>query len=202
MSDFDLALTCQKSYSVNTLWDRLWTSGGVHVGMTDDTICFRGSDDLEDWMRDFDALAIYDIKLGGLHAGFARGIGNFFAVNQELFNSNTRVCGHSLGAARALIFAGFMASSGVIPKEVVVFGSPRPGFQKLTDILAPVTIRSYKNRSDPVTEVPVSVLPVFPYVHPRQAIKLNVPPFAAECDPLADHSIDLYAQGVENDQSI
>jgi hypothetical protein len=41
-------------------------------------------------------------------------------------------------AARALIFAALMCISGVLP-QAVTFGAPRPGAQKLKDILAPAS---------------------------------------------------------------
>lgn len=199
--DIDYARICQQSYYSDSKWDMVWPdAGGIYVSRVGTTVCFRGSADVEDWLRDFDALSINDPLLGGLHAGFARNVQTFFTSNQKLFNSATCITGHSLGAARALIFAGYMVQAGIVPEEVVVFGSPRPGFQKLCDILQPVTIRSYKNRTDPVTCVPIPAYPLLPYTHPREAILLNCLPKGqvteGAFDFLEDHHIELYLEGL------
>jgi hypothetical protein len=134
--------------------------------------------------------------LGGLHAGFAKGVFQFYSSILYLCNPNTVVCGHSLGAARALIFGGYMAQAGVKPKAIITFGAPRPGFQKLKDILTPVTVREYRNRADPVTDVPFPIFPDLPYIHPRVPLDISAMPPADEIlNPLADHSINLYAEG-------
>lgn len=89
------------------------------------------------------------------------------------------VAGHSLGAARALIFAALLAAAlspqpARPPDAVVVFGSPRPGFELLADLLAPVPIRAYRNDDahghDLMTDVPVHIPDLAPYVHPRQPL--------------------------------
>ena len=201
ITDKDIANVCAASYDPATKWQRLWAGGtdsnGIYAGLAGDVLCFRGSVTIEDWIDDLDAIATIDSRLGGLHAGFAKGVYQFFTSLNSLINNNTVVCGHSLGASRALLFGAYMQQAGIKPKAIITFGSPRPGFQKLADILAPVTIRSYKNRLDPVTSVPFPVPPDLPYIHPRYLTLISVPPPIDNfLDPLADHSINLYAQGV------
>lgn len=197
-TDNDIARVCASSYDSTTTWDKLWQgadSGDIYVGETHDTICFRGSVTQEDWFRDFDALSVDDPILGGLHAGFAQGIHEFFTKNLQLLRPNSIICGHSLGAARALIMGAYMEQAGLRPRAVIVFGAPRPGFARLAEILQPVTVRSYKNRFDPVTDVPVPFFPSLPYVHPRQSININVKPPLEDLELLADHHIELYVSG-------
>jgi hypothetical protein len=50
-----------------------------------------------------------------------------------------------LSVAHAVIFASLHAAVSRPPEAVVVFGSPRPGFQPITDLLTPVPIRAYRN---------------------------------------------------------
>ena len=199
-SDADIARICASSYDPNTKWDRLWDEGsnsGIFVGLIGTVVCFRGSVTLEDWMRDLDALYIDDPTIGGVHAGFAKGIAQFFASTEGIIRSGFTICGHSLGAARALIFAGYMVAAGLNPAAAITFGTPRPGFQKLTDILAPLSVRSYKNRFDPVCDVPAPILPDFPYIHPRAQIKVDAAPPIDEFGLFADHHIELYVNGVD-----
>ena len=72
MQDLDLARVCASSYDTFTNWDHLW-NGDIYAGLIGDILCFRGSVTVDDWMDDLDAFAVEDPKLGGLHAGFAKG---------------------------------------------------------------------------------------------------------------------------------
>lgn len=198
MTDADIAQVCAASYDTATKWDVLWPgadSDGIYAGLIGNVLCFRGSVTTEDWFRDLDTLPTNDPALGGIHAGFAAGVGQFFAKNLQLLHQDTIICGHSLGAARALICAGYAEQAGLRPKAVITFGSPRPGFSRLAEILIPVTIRSYQNRNDLVTDVPRWIWPELPYLHPRPPIAINVPPAPGEFGIFADHHIQLYLQG-------
>lgn len=198
ITDNDIARVCAASYDPNAQFDVIWTgedSGGIYAVLKNNILCFRGSVTADDWFRDLDAIPVIDPVLGGVHAGFAQGIQPLYAKIIQLLNKDTILCGHSLGAARALIFGGYMQSAGVTPQAIITFGSPLPGFFKLTEILIPVIQRSYRNRFDPVTDVPVP-FPNAPYMHPSALIKIDAAPLPWDLDLLADHSISLYADGV------
>ena len=201
VTDKTIAHVCLASYASPALkWDRIWGANagtcGIYACLAGNVLCFRGSVTVEDWLRDLDAVAIDDPYLGGLHAGFAEGMRQFYEATIQLLHPDTIVCGHSLGAARALIMAGYMAQGGLKPKAVITFGSPRPAFEMLEDQLSLVTIRSYKNRCDPVTYVPVPLYPLLRYMHPRDLIPIDAKPSFNDLEPLADHHIELYAEGV------
>lgn len=199
ITDKDIVRVCASSYDPSFKWDVLWDgtySNGVYAGLAGNVLCFRGSVTAEDWFRDLNAEAEDDNVLGGLHAGFAEGMPEFVAKNVEFLHSDTIVCGHSLGAARALICAGYMIKAGIIPRAIIVFGCPRPGFRRLADTLSfHKCARSYRNRFDEVTTVP-RAFPCLPYVDALPFIDLDVKPHPADFDLfLADHHIELYEAG-------
>jgi hypothetical protein len=211
ITDLDAVNFCAATYSSPAQFDT------VYSGVSDDdvwcgvktlsdccVVAFRGSSDFLDWQRDLDSVMITDPDLGGVEQGFMQGMRE---VSNQLANiiSAKPLCitGHSLGAARALIFAGLLEVAGAKPEKVVTFGSPKPGAEKLKFILSGVAINSYRNRHDPVTNCPIDLLGL-PYVHPRDLIAVDAPP--PQPDPwgfLADHHISLYIQamkGLQNEQ--
>lgn len=172
-TDADCAKLCTSIYGTGIKWDKLW-QGGIYVGMLGNILCFRGSETVEDWMIDMDAIPVNDVLLGCIHEGFAAGMYSFFASIEKLVSEKTILCGHSLGAARAMIFGGYMKQVGVCPKAIITFGCPQPGFAQLKAILAPVIIRSYRNGLDPVPELPREIEPYFGYEQPRDLISVGV----------------------------
>ena len=205
ITDYELCLLEAATYDPGTSWDTRWTTGGVYVYHRNvrgyDVIAFRGSDNMEDWLRDLKGWPKYHPKLGFCHAGFLE---DMDLVAQEVLlllqpASKVVVIGHSLGAARALILAALMTVSGLKPDYVVVWGEPRPGFSKLKNILlgGGFLIRSYKNRNDPVT-----LLPYYfgLYRHVTDPIKLDVP-MPADYKGIPDHGISLYLIGMDGYQT-
>lgn len=91
------------------------------------------------------------------------------------------ICGHSLGAARALILSKLLTLDGRAPIARICFGEPRSGFVRLGEILAPIKQqRSYRNRNatdhDQITDLPFSLPPLFAYQHPTELTDLTVAP--------------------------
>lgn len=159
-------------------------------------LVFRGSASFQDWWRDgISAIAIQDPDLGPLPLGFAEGLDG--AINAMLplaANLPILVVGHSLGAARAVIAAAKLAQRGLTVAGVVAFGCPRPGQQKLWDVLRAhgITVRVYQNQSDLVTDAPFS-----PFLPPPSPIRLAVMPQPNDTfDVFAAHHIWEYSQGV------
>lgn len=162
-------------------------------------VMFRGSTTPLDFWRDFQGLMVQDADLGGVEQGFITGIRDIKAHLDNIDTEHhTIIAGHSLGAARALLFAA-LANTDVnhCIESVITFGAPRPGGQKLKNILAPVMIRSYKNAGDPVADVPIDIPLIEPYCEPREFTVLYEPP--QPNDPwgiVAPHHLQLYQAGV------
>lgn len=163
-----------------------------------DIICFRGSITLEDWMRDAHAEMISFPVIGLVHSGFIQGMPEAMSRIKGMTRPNSIILtGHSLGAARAAIFAGMIEGKAA---QVTLFGCPRPGGEQLKDLLKDTPIDSFKNREDPVTDVPLP-LPDAPYIHVK-----NLTPIDGLVDhslgPIFDdHHIINYCQGLKNAES-
>ncbi|HXZ02281.1 MAG TPA: lipase family protein [Stellaceae bacterium] len=161
-----------------------------------DVVVFRGSETVQDWLRDFFALPHEPANhpaLGDVHAGFMEGMEDAFAHLLPLLGKTVVVTGHSLGAARATLFCGFMTAAGRPPRLRVVFGEPRSGCARLSELLAGVPGRSFRTagagRHDLVTDVPTD--PPFGRVTALTDIAALPPPG----DPwgiFAYHHIQLY----------
>lgn len=208
LTDLDAAQCCFDTYWATGKLTRTLDISGVFVGIREREegmiICFRGSTTLQDWERDFQAQMIIDPDLGGVHPGFIEGMRDVFGELPPDPDKSIMITGHSLGAARAWIYAGLLAEHDTIMQgdRIVVFGSPLPGAQKLTDILALCPKKAYKNRHDPVCDVPFDIPLVDPYVHPCQNTRLNIMP--ADSDPwgaFSDHHFELYLKGIQDAQT-
>lgn len=210
--DREIALLNAAIYAPdNTVdWDTLDTGAaddGVYWGLVhmDDLliVVFRGSVTMGDFERDAETMYWNDRELGSVHMGFLQGIKDVWSeLNARLRPGKWMVCGHSLGAARALLFGALGCVRGSQPVGIVTFGSPRPGFTRLKSILAPVRIRSYRNRDDKghdlITDVPAYLPPVFPYEHPRPLIDVSASPSDPTDDgPFRYHHIQLYVKALE-----
>jgi pimeloyl-ACP methyl ester carboxylesterase len=200
-ADLDCAIYCYSTYWNTADFDHILNADNVWAGvkiLPDKTvIAFRGSTTPQDWFRDFQAKMINDPELGGVEQGFFTGLQATLGAFEKVADLNKPVVitGHSLGAARALLFAAMLRLLNV-HCSATVFGSPRPGGLKLKYILSDVTIRSFRNNSDPVTMVPVP-LPDFEYWHPIDFIQLN--PVSVPDDTwilLKDHHIQNYIVGL------
>lgn len=97
-------------------------SGRAHV-YGGDVVAFRGTDDLATWLADLDVATVQVPELGELHAGFW---GAFSTIAGDLMHLAPRVvCGHSEGAALAILYAGELCRAGRPPSAVFGFEPPR-----------------------------------------------------------------------------
>ncbi len=204
LNDLDLATLSWSCYFNVATFDRVVDLNGDWAGIkhypdNEHVIAFRGSTTIEDWLRDFQGLMIQDPELGGVETGFMKGIRDVLAnVGDEingLYCPKLYITGHSLGAARALLFAALVCAQGHAQaiQKVAVFGSPRPGGVKVLKLLNNVPVNSYKNGNDLVCDVPFDIQNFAPYMHPRQLIKVDVPPPEDDSwGPLARHHSELY----------
>jgi|ERR1700679_1435859 len=209
-TDLDYANLCAKVYAVDASTDKFWT----HYWCVEDVVCghvlqdgidylvFRGSVTPEDWMRDMNAIPVWHPNIGFVHAGFFAGLDTLYPIVKAVISGGVTILGHSLGAARACDMSGLFAedcSSNKLPcpvKTLVTFGQPRPAFINLKRIIdkAGIVHRSYRNRNDPVPEVPFPF--PLPFIHTEDYISLDAAPSPTDLEPLRDHHIQLYIQGV------
>src|ERR1700722_10656049 len=145
ITDLDACNYCAACYSSPAQFDAIYSgvaSDDVWCGVKAledcSVVAFRGSVCFLDWQRDLDSVMIPDSELGGVERGFLSGVRE---VYQKIIPTLSLlkplvITGHSLGAARALIFAGLLTAAGTKPVRVVTFGSPRPGAEKLKFILS------------------------------------------------------------------
>lgn len=204
VSDLDLVNLCAAAYSGDrTAFDHTIEINQIYAGVLDKPdgfiIAFRGSLVLVDWLRDIEAVRLQDvISVGPVAEGFYTGLsGVLDAIDAASIGKSIYITGHSLGAAHAAILGGLLVSLGIKPAKIVLFGCPRPGGEKLKYLLSGVAISSYKNRYDPVTDVPIP----FPlsFTHVRGMIGLNIDPGTGLI--LDDHHIANYQKGLQNGKS-
>ena len=200
MTDLDLAQACSDLYAASGPWAKVWNLDGIVCALRKDAagqiVCFRGSVTAEDWADDFKGWPTLDADLGYVHDGFREDMDRVVTeVLPALGASPTAVCGHSLGAARALIFAAMLVVRKQPVSKLTAFGCPRPGFAKLSGILRnggfPITI--YRNGPDPVASVP-RLIPM--WQKPVPDTILSMPPDHI-ADPFAWHHFPLYHQGIK-----
>lgn len=166
-------------------------------------VLFPGSQGFWDWIRDLDTFAnpLDHSTLGPLHPGFFMGVPQSFAEIQAHTKPPYVLTGFSLGAARALDITGLMTVAGTPPLACVTFGSPKPGFQQLADIIAKVPQWSYRNGNahyyDLITDYAILPPPEH-YVHPGgPPIECTAGPSwvdVLEREAFAFHKMALYAR--------
>jgi predicted lipase len=203
VSDADLAKVCADLYDAPAGAPGTYEVQGIVFSVAEVAgtmvVCFRGSLSREDWLDDFNALPVFDNDIGFVHRGFYEGMRAAFAAIEPLLGTKPiLVTGHSLGGARARIFAGLAIAARLPLARVVTFGAPRPGFINLRRLIEKTGVPhvSYRNRNDPVPLVPIPI-PFFPWEHTEDAwITVDAAPADDDIEPLRDHHIALYQQGV------
>ena len=206
MTDLDLADLILQLYATDQGWDLYWPESewglcaALRVAGDRDIIIHRGSVTPLDWYDDATSEVSCepaDSDLGEVPAGFYSGLRAFHAATQRGVRPGAIICGHSLGAARAVIHGALLAAQGNPPIAIVALGCPRPGTAKMNALFGATAVRWYRNLSDPVPEVPVSVPVLLPWIHCGAETKLNEP--APDDDPwelLRDHHAELYRAGI------
>lgn len=202
ISDLDCVKLCAACYSDPGAFDLTVQTQGVWFGVKDTGDCvvaaFRGSDNIPDWRRDIEAQMENYSALYGYEKGFGLGLPTAIKRLRELTGAMPLVLtGHSLGAAHAALVAPQSC-----PGKVVLFGCPRPGDARLRAYMERqnISITSYRNRRDPVTELPdfSLSLPLVKFAPVADFIPLDAAPACGdELTPFLDHHINLYVQGME-----
>lgn len=175
MKPITYALLAQKVYSVAPEIGQVDSSCRAIVETTEDGIAmvFRGSDDTASWLADIDVDTITVNGMGDVHDGFY----SAWKSNKDmlLHNAGDVVCGHSLGAALAIIHAAKMCLTAKAPKAVFAFEPPRVSIDgTLAKLFKTFNVKLflYRNGNDIVTEVPVS-LPLLDWQHPAPLIPIG-----------------------------
>lgn len=203
ISTLELAQLSKRVYTESPgSWDNYWSRDDIvmaHKRTADENvIVFRGSATLEDWKHDLDGWPNSHPDLGWCHSGFLKDMDNaLFRVMGVCDRPHIAITGHSLGAARALILTAMLSLRKLKVSRVSVFGAPKPGFQKLSNIInqSGAQVEIYRNRSDPVTFVPWFM---GMYKHPVEPIQLDVGHTEYEIPPLCDHFMTKYVEGITN----
>ena len=144
-------------------------------------VFLRGSVTAADWLKDAQAIAdpfSHDL-LGPCHPGFYIGMHELWAEIEAKTTGPWVLAGHSLGAGRCDILGAIMILDKQPPLRTVLFGEPKPGFQKLAGIWSGMPRASYRNgdsvHHDPITDVPYSIPPE-EFVHPTPLVLVTAMP--------------------------
>lgn len=162
-----------------------------------DVVVLRGSVTIQDWLRDVMAVPspYSSRRMGPVHPGFYLGLTNAWNDMQPILRPGAPIAitGHSLGAGRAFILAAIMVDEGIVaPASIVTFGSPKPGFAPLGELLSNIPARSYRNKHDAVTTLPFA-FPPLDYVHPVVPIDVVESPLPGDSwGMFAFHHMELY----------
>lgn len=189
----DLAKSCVALYADPTPA----SIDGIEYSVAGNVITLRGTADMDDFLRDFEALPLWYPQLGFVHSGFALGMADVFAKVRDV--ANPVITGHSLGGAHARLLAALFIVNGVIPAQLVTFAAPKPGNVNLARVLQKAGMEdvNYRNRNDIVPCVPGLLPPAsWFWVHSVPFTELSVAPPVDDFGALRDHNMLLYAEGV------
>jgi hypothetical protein len=159
----------------------------------------RGSFDFEDWLHDFRVKKTVPggrPELGAVHDGFYGGTPEAWDIVDWYFEPDTKLvfCGHSLGAARAVLLAGHAVANKRPPAYVRCWGEPACGTETLAALLAGIPAQSDANfvggEFDPVTQSTLA----FGFKHCWPMTDVSAPPANPKWwDPFDLHHFALYA---------
>lgn len=160
MTPYDYALLAQEAYSAVPDIGKASSASRAIVRQTAAGLCvaFPGTDDLDCWLADLDAVSMPVPGMGRVHAGF---YGAWMAIEPQVIaaigDQTVTLIGHSLGGSISLIAAASLTLSGRPPVAVWAFEPARASFDlTLRVLLAKVPLHLWKNGSDPVPNLPLN----------------------------------------------
>ena len=174
------------------------SSGGANI------LAIEGTHDPLGWALDFIALDVEDQQgmnhatLGLIHAGF---YGSALAALTRCALIAARgpyaICGHSLGAATALLIGALLMDDMLPPVKIGAFAPPRVGGDVFIKTATSVPGCYDRYGTDPVTDVPIWLPPRFAYkqVPLRQFNAPLIPAWDIRAR-LAQHHIENYVSAV------
>jgi predicted lipase len=188
MKALQYALLAKAAYSTAPTIGREDGAARAIISDTDDgqVISFPGTNNIATWLADLNVDTVNVIGLGELHEGFWDAFNDIRSPLMQ--NSPAVTCGHSEGAALALIYAAALCFIGKPPKAVYAFEPPRISCDptiKALFVEHGVQVYLYQNGNDIVPDVPRLI---HDWQHPGQLIRIGE---ASEPFPnVTDHMID------------
>lgn len=164
MTPLGYALMAEEAYKADPDIGSAFSSSRAICRQVDDGFCvtFRGSDNNASWVTDADIIVENDTKLGKVHKGFWQAWTAIAGQVKAEIAGNRGIpvtfCGHSLGAALAILAALDCAQSGISVKAVYAFEPPCISPQSnIKNLLAESKIAAhlYKNGGDLVCDLPM-----------------------------------------------
>ena len=168
-------------------------------------VVFRGSTSVLDWVHNLEAWLIDVPGMGRVHHGFYVSMPEIWPKIISAIGSDPWiVTGHSRGAGEATVCAAMAFLSSQPPLSWILFGSPRCGDQTFYDVIAKVNGYSFVNGSkdgqsaDAVTELPIYVPEIFPYIGVTPVTFISNDPGPEDAWPgsLRFHHMQLYQRVV------
>ncbi|HVY92603.1 MAG TPA: lipase family protein [Bryobacteraceae bacterium] len=168
-------------------------------------IAIRGTQSLDEWIKDFDAAPV-ELNNYAVHAGFNAVLESLFpSIRQAIWSlarADFEICviGHSLGAALASLIALKLSAGTSLPVNCIAFASPRVGDANFgRAVRRSIDLLRVTNTKDLVTHVP----PRPEYVHAGDAVAFDGWDFAAGIEQKLDakfaHSLEQsYLPGVQS----
>jgi hypothetical protein len=201
MRHSDLAALAQRAYTATPEWQcaghvraMLDIVDGVPVVSVPGTDPMSFADD----SRDLDCDQVFVPGLGYCHDGFQSAALSIWPMVKETLFANGKhapritFTGHSLGGAIAVILAALTLRDKLADEvELVTFGCPRVGAQRLALSLFSAKKTLYRFGIDPVTQVPFTWLfhlPPVVYMHPTTISRIGAPELPLICN----HAISNY----------
>ncbi len=168
MTPRDYALLAQEAYNAAPDIGKADSASRAIVRQTAAglVIAFRGSDDEESWLTDFDIELVDVPGAGKVHGGFWRAwkaieVGVLAAIDGK----PVTLVGHSLGGALALMAAIEMTISGNPPAAVYGFEAPCVSPEtSVVELLANVQVKLYRKGLDIVPILPPGWPPAAPLI--------------------------------------
>jgi hypothetical protein len=184
-------------------WDNYWQHDDVVVGhlkvCNEDIIVFRGTDNVKDALRDLSFWPKKHLKLGYCFDGFLTGLDDVFEETKAVVGENVYITGHSLGGARARLLAALYIINSLPVKELCVFGSPKPAYKKVAQIIQNSDTKhiSYRHSADLIPKQPPTLWPFLRYIHTEQWIELQGDAASSEFKDVEDHMMVRYIKALK-----
>jgi triacylglycerol lipase len=158
MTPRDYAALAQAAYDAPPDIGEADSASRAIVRTTADGLCvaFPGSNDLDCWLADLDAIPVSVPGMGDVHKGF---YGAWEAMSADVLaaigDKPVTLVGHSLGGSLALLAAAALTLAGKPPVAVWAFEPARVSFDlTLRNLLAKVPKHLYRNGLDLVPDLP------------------------------------------------
>ncbi|MDE1943551.1 MAG: lipase, partial [Betaproteobacteria bacterium] len=154
------------------------------------TVAFPGTNNVACWLADLDVALTTVRGMGRVHAGFW---GAYASIEGPLMDQSPEVtCGHSEGAALALLYGGALCLAGKPPKAVYAFEPPRVSIDGVLAKLfqrCGVQLLLTQNGEDVVPQIPRLL---HTWQHPGELTRIGkaYEPFPNVEDHLIEHVIE------------